>query len=82
MAFVKTPLYLTAKHRSFLKEEADRKGVSLADLLQKIVNDYIDHVRPKEDFLKIVALGRSSRNNISEDHDRHIANTLRAKHVR
>jgi hypothetical protein len=86
MASVKTELYLRAEHRSFLKEEAAKKGISLAELLQQIVDAYVDssieYPHSREDYLKIVALGRSGRRIISEEHDRYIADTLRAKHVR
>ncbi len=82
MAFVRTQVYLTPEHHTFLKEEAEKQGVSLAELMRCILDEYMHRATPKEAFMKIVALGQSGRSDISAKHDRYIAKALKSEHVR
>lgn len=82
MSFVRTQVYLTPKHHSYLKEEAEKQEIPVTELLRRILDDYMHQTRPKEEFLKIVALGRSNQSDISEHHDKYLAEALEAEHVR
>jgi len=82
MAFVRTQVYLTPEQHTSLKEEAQKQGVSLAGFLRRVVDEYLHQAKPKEEFMKIVALGRSGRRDVSEKHDKYLAEALQSKHVR
>lgn len=82
MAFVRTQIYLEPEQHLFLKEEAKRQGISIAELLRRILDSYVQQTRPKEDFAKIVALGRSGLSDVSEKHDKYLAKALSDEHVR
>ncbi len=82
MAFVRTQVYLAPEQHRFLKEEAKRQGISIAELLRRILDNYVQQTRPKENFAKIVALGRSDRSDVSQEHNKHLAEALSAEHVR
>jgi len=82
MAFVRTQVYLTPEQHTSLKEEARKHGVSLAELLRHVVDEYLHQTKPKEEFMKIVALGRSGRRDVSEKHDQYLTEALESKHVR
>ena len=71
MAFVRTQVYLTPEQHTSLKEEARKQGVSLAEFLRHVVDEYLHQAKPKEEFMKIVALGRSGKRDISEEHDKY-----------
>ncbi|OGF57507.1 MAG: hypothetical protein A2Z21_08975 [Candidatus Fraserbacteria bacterium RBG_16_55_9] len=82
MAFVRTQVYLTQEQHTSLKEEARKQGVSLAEFLRCVVDEYLHQAKPKEEFMQIVALGRSGRRDVSEKHDKYVAEALKSKHVR
>lgn len=82
MAFVRTQVYLAPEHHFFLKEEAKKQGISIAELLRRILDDYVQQARPQGDFMKIVALGRSGHSDVSKEHDKYLAEALSAEHVR
>ncbi len=76
----KTQIYLEShQHRALLKE-AHRKELSLAALLREIVNDYFSkkHTQvpltpPEELYMSIVGLGHGGDRDVSEQHDRYLA---------
>ena len=82
MSFVRTQVYLKPEHHSFLKEAAKKHGVSVAELLRCILDDYVQRSKPQEDFMQIVALGHSGLQDVSAQHDRYLAEALQAEHVR
>jgi hypothetical protein len=63
------------QHR-LLKREAAAKGVSLAELLRQLARDHLHKEPQREDFARIVALGRSGVADASEDHDRYIGEAV------
>jgi hypothetical protein len=63
------------QHR-LLKREAAAKGVSLAELLRQLAKDHLYKKPHREDFARIVGLGRSGVADASEDHDRHIGEAV------
>lgn len=83
----RTQVYLTPKQHRALKREAAREGVSMTEMLRRIVDLHLlgprDRRRPpKELVLSFVALGESGRKDVSENHDRELDEALRARSVR
>jgi len=76
MELKRTQVYLRPEQHADLKEEARRQGISVTELLRRIVDEYLRHNRSKDDFMKIVALGRSGKRDISINHDRYLAEAI------
>ncbi|MBI4616112.1 MAG: ribbon-helix-helix protein, CopG family [Planctomycetes bacterium] len=71
---VRTQIYLPAAQHRLLRQEARRQGISLTELVRRIVTRHFDErdavrVVDKEDVLRFVAIGRSGRSKTSERHD-------------
>lgn len=83
----RTMVYLESEELQALRVEAAKKGISLAELMRRLVRQHIEK-RPSEPpatpeaYLKIVALGSSGRKDISERHDHYLAEALRREHSR
>jgi hypothetical protein len=71
---VRTQVYLSrAQHRA-LKRAAKREGVSMTELLRRVLDQYFEGRRGtaafgKDAVLSFVALGSSGRSDTSERHD-------------
>ena len=82
----RTMVYLDpAQHRA-LKAEARRLGISLAELMRRLVSEHLEKREglpavPKSAYLKIIGLGASGRGDISERHDAYLAEALRREHA-
>jgi len=76
MAFKRTQVYLEPEQHRLLKREAQKKGISLAELLRRIVRDHLRKERSREEFFTIVGLGRSGRSDVAEEHDRYLAEAI------
>ena len=76
MALKRTQIYLEPEQHRSLKREARERGISLAELLRQIVEDYLRKKRPREEFLRIVGLGRSGKSDIAAEHDRCLAEVI------
>lgn len=72
MALKRTQIYLEPEQHRLLKREAEAKGISLAELLRQMAWDHLRSEPTHKDFLSIVALGRSGKIDVSEEHDRYI----------
>ncbi len=82
----KTMIYLEAQDLKALREDARARRISLAELLRRLVREYLDtrkESRPPdaEVYLKIVALGSSGLTDVSELHDQHLGKALRREHA-
>ncbi len=82
MALKRTQIYLEPEQHRSLKREAMARGLSLAELLRQIVRDYLRRERPREEFLRIIGLGRSGRSDVAEEHDRYLAEALEDEDLR
>jgi hypothetical protein len=83
----RTMVYLEAKELRALRMEAGKKGISLAELMRRLVKEHLDNRRPepqapRDTYLKIVAMGSSGRQDISERHDQFVAEAIRREHAR
>jgi len=76
MGLKRTQVYLEPEQHRSLKREARERGISLAELLRQIVGHYLRRERPREEFLRIVGLGKSGRSDISEEHDRYLVESI------
>jgi len=73
MALTRTQIYLEPEQHRLLKKEAEAKGISLAELLRQMAREHLRAEPTHKDFLSVVALGKSGKSSISEEHDRYIA---------
>jgi hypothetical protein len=83
----RTMVYLDSEELQALRMEAAKSGISLAELMRRLVGSYLEKGRsksaaPPRAYLKIVALGSSGRRDISERHDQYLAEALRREHAR
>ena len=73
MALTRTQIYLEPEQHRLLKKEAEARGISLAELLRQAAWEHLRVEPTHKDFLSLVALGKSGKSNVSEEHDRYIA---------
>lgn len=83
----RTMIYLDQEHHRALRTEAAREGVSMAELIRRLVGHYLAERRglgrvAAEAYLKLVGLGRSGRSDISGRHDAYVAEALRRERAR
>lgn len=86
MDYTRTQIYLPPSEHKELKEEAKRLNISLAELLRRLVHRYLEQkARPslsRDDFMSIVGLGASGHTDISEEHDKYIAEIIADENIR
>lgn len=83
MEFVRTQVYLKPQQHRELKEEASRKGVSLAELLRQLADEYLQKQSlGSAGLLSISDLGESGIKNGSVEHDRYIGGSIAKEHIR
>lgn len=83
----RTLIYLDPPDLEALRMEARNRGISLAELMRRVVHAHISGhkaIKPpnRETYMKIVGLGSSGRRDISERHDFYLAEALRRDHSR
>ncbi|MDD5265204.1 MAG: ribbon-helix-helix domain-containing protein [Candidatus Bipolaricaulis sp.] len=76
MTLKRTQVYLEVEQHRLLKREAEAKGVSLAELMRQLASDHLYKKPCRDDFTRIVGLGKSGARDVSEDHDRHIGEAV------
>ena len=80
--------YLDKDQHRALRAEAAREGVSMAELLRRVVRKYLeDRIGgaprvPRGAYLKLVALGTSGYTDVAERHDAYLAGALRDERPR
>ena len=84
---MRTQIYLSPSQHRALRGEARKTGISLTELIRRIVDEHLlgrrgVAVLGKDEFLAFVALGRSGRSDGSERHDAALDEALRAGPVR
>jgi hypothetical protein len=83
----RTMVYLDAQELEQLRAEARKQKISLAEIMRRLVKQHLAEgaaplaLIPPESYLKIVALGASGRQDISERHDTYLAEALRREHA-
>ena len=84
---MRTQVYLTRQQHRALKQAAEREGVSMTELVRRMVDEHLLGRRGtarfrKEDVLSFVALGASGQTETSECHDEALDEALRGDTVR
>ena len=84
---VRTQIYLSSSQHRALKREAKAAGVSMTELVRRIVAERVEgrqlvRVHDKETVMRFVGLGDSGTSNASEDHDRALDEAFRAGDLR
>ena len=85
MSYVRTQIYLEPMQHRQLKSQAQKNGISLAQLLREIVAGHLDQAEKtprftKDDFMSIVDLGASGSTDVAADHDRYLGQAVAAGH--
>ncbi|MBI5481020.1 MAG: hypothetical protein HY906_19335 [Deltaproteobacteria bacterium] len=83
----RTQVYLPPGHHRALRREARERGISLTELVRRLVADHVEArgglpAVGKEAVLAFVALGHGGRADVSERHDEALDEALRAGAVR
>ena len=83
----RTTVYIEPEQLAALKKRAEAQRTSMADLLRRLVRDYLDEhhgvgpVSP-EAYASLVGLGSSGSPDIGDAHDRRLAEALAREHLR
>lgn len=78
MRYVRTQVYFDREQHDRLLQEAKRRGISLAELLRRIVDQHL-HAHPKpprEAYLSIVGIAEDAARDVSVQHDRYLGESL------
>jgi hypothetical protein len=83
----RTMIYLDEDQHRALRREAEAEGVSMTELIRRLVRRHLEErpsppaVRP-ETYLGLVGIGTSDRRDVSERHDAYLGNAIRREHAR
>lgn len=82
----RTVVYLDSEQLQALRAEAKTQGISLAALLRRLVQEHLKNRQdlapaPPSAFLRLVGLGASGQEDISEHHNGYLAKALRHEHA-
>jgi hypothetical protein len=83
----RTMVYLEPEQLQSLQLEARNQRISLAELMRRLVRNHLTGDKgipaaPKEAYLKIVGLGSSGKQDISEKHDHYLGKAIRREPTR
>lgn len=81
----RTQVYLEPTQHVALKREAAEQGISLAELIRRLVSEHLERREgnPKhaaEAYRRLVGLGSSGKTDIAAHHDRYLAKALSDRH--
>ena len=82
----RTMVYLESEQLQALRTEAKTQGISLAELLRRLVHAHLEKrhnlaTAPPSAFLRLVGLGSSGGEDISEHHDDYLGKALHDEHA-
>ena len=82
MRYVRTQVYFDPDQHHRLMQEARRRGISLAELLRRIVDQHLPAAprAPREAYLSIVGVAEDSARDVSVRHDQYLGETLAREH--
>lgn len=75
MKLKRTQIYLEPEQHSLLKREADRRDISLSELIRRLIGEHFETSRSGEPN-SIVDLGGSGKSDIAEKHDRYLGEAV------
>lgn len=74
-------IYLRPDQDKALRQLAEREGTSLAELVRRGIDRLLQEIPVEDDpAMRIIALGRSGKKDLSVAHDRYIVQALRKYH--
>ena len=84
---VRTQIYLSPTQHRALKREAKAAGISMTELVRRIVAERVEGRQPvrvhdKEAIMRFVGLGDGGTSRTSEDHDSTLDEAFRAGDLR
>jgi hypothetical protein len=81
----RTQILLEEEQHRFLADEANRRGTTVSALLRQWIDEHIhamQRIRFEQDPLwEVIGIARSGVENISEEHDRYLADARRRRSV-
>lgn len=75
---IRTQIQLTEEQSRSLKKLAEKKNVSVAELIRRSVDSYLEerHVITEKErrqrLLSVIGIGRSGVNDLAENHDKYL----------
>lgn len=83
----RTQIYLPAPHQQKLRREARARGISMTELVRRIVADHVEgrrgiHSFAKEDVMAFIGIGASGHADTSERHDEVLDEAMRGGRIR
>jgi len=83
----RTMIYLDSEELKGLRSEAKAQGISLAELVRRLVRDHLSGHRPAmkpqpQAYLRIIGMGTSGQGDISEQHDSYLGEAIGREHSR
>lgn len=74
-------VYLRPDQDKALRQLAEKEGTSLAELVRRGIDRLLREMPVEDDpAMRIIALGRSNKKDLSTAHDRYIVQALRKHH--
>jgi hypothetical protein len=78
----RTMIYLEPEQHRALRAEAAQEGVSMAELLRRLIAHHLEDRRgtrpvPRDAYLRIVGVGASGRGDVSARHDAYLPDAIR-----
>ena len=74
-------IYLRPDQDKALRQLADKEKVSIAELVRRGIDRLLGEIPVENDpAMRIIALGRSNKKDLSTAHDRYIVQALRKHH--
>ncbi len=83
----RTMVYLDPEQLEAVRAEAKSRRISIAELIRRLVQEHLERRRmpssvSPEAYLKIVALGSSGLEDVSEHHDSYLGRALHRERAR
>ena len=83
----RTMVYLDSQQLKALKARARAEGVSLAELIRRLVRAHLEERQalppvPPAAYARIVAIGSSGCSDIAERHDAYVGEAFQREHAR
>ncbi len=81
---VRTQVYLEPEQHRWLRDEAKELDVPMTELLRQIIDEHVRERRrvpSASAFMRIVGLGESNVDDVSERHDDYLAEEIARGHI-
>jgi len=75
MKLKRTQIYLEPEQHSLLKREADRRDISLSELIRRLIGEHFE-TNHSGKTTSIVGLGGSGKSDIAKKHDQYLGEAV------